>query len=698
MRVFDVDIERYKTEIDKILDLCAEKKDYSHLAKYKMKIEVNGKITEMLPQHALMNAIIENYMPTGIDMFAERLFYFGDFSSDDLNNYMERMHTAIYAFAQKMSRKFHPEKYFEQIDNFNIVNKKAFYSDHLKYEKWGDLWNELIKVEPEKASTSMMNTREIYSIIMQNIQFSFTLYSYVFDEKTMIFFNGLHTYEAICKADPKASEIIKNSIFSNDDSIFTTLDKRNRAAKYIMNVISKYKIEPLNTMVQSSSVKEEQLTDMIVGLGIKPFINDASRMIKGNKITRPYGSFVYPKTIHASYIRGMKTREDHFIDTSSAITSLVISKSKIANIADLNKKLTLASKRMVINPDRNYKCNTKYFRTHTINKESDLKRIRGMYEQIGSKSVKIDHTNFEKYKGRTLQLRTPALCNSALEGGICRYCMGDHMYDLNDKWYFKDGQSCVATVWVNVVGPIAQQALLSAKHNASPNPLVPTYWLMNNIQPDYNMEPSGISFVYAFEDRVFIDVNGVAVIPDKVELIKPTRMYMPWTNDKLAHYSHRIKITVDGKENTIESDTLFFVYEDELDHPEYNLRHLYENVGITSLYYKLEGATMFSTENTGGLTAVNKFLDLLDSINSNEHITFFHVLFADQIREAEAIERIVDYSKEGLNLRIVNINSAIRNGHNLTNTFATGYFDSDITNPNNYNVNNKIVVDTDNII
>ena len=78
MRVFDVDIERYKTEIDKILDLCAEKKDYSHLAKYKMKIEVNGKITEMLPQHALMNAIIENYMPSGIDMFAERLFYFGN--------------------------------------------------------------------------------------------------------------------------------------------------------------------------------------------------------------------------------------------------------------------------------------------------------------------------------------------------------------------------------------------------------------------------------------------------------------------------------------------------------------------------------------------------------------------------------------------------------------------------------------------
>lgn len=693
MRIFDNNIETYKTEIDKVLNLCAEKKDYSLLSKIKISHDIRGKKVDILPQHALYNAILESYLPEGIDMFADKLYYMGDFSKDDLDDHMDKMHKSILAFANKVEGKFYPDKYFRDVDDFNILNAKAFYSDHLKYDKWETLWNELTEVEPGQK----LNAREIYSIIMQNIQFSFTLYSYIFDEKCMVFFNGLHVYEAICKADPKASDIIKHSIFSNDDSIFTTLDKRNSASKYVMNIISKHKIEPLNTMLQSSSVKEEQMTDMMIGLGIKPFINDACDKLSAPKIVRPYGSFVYPKTIHASYIRGLKTKEDNFIDINSAVTSLTISKNKIADIADLNKKLTLVSKRMVINPDRSYKCTTKYFRSYTINKESDLKRIQGMYEQIGAKTVKIDHNNFEKYRGRTIQLRTPALCNVTLEGGICRYCMGDHMYDLNDKWYFKEGQSCVATVWVNVVGPIAQQALLSAKHNASPNPLVPTYWTISDMKPDYNMANSGVSFVYAFEDRVFININGVGIIPDKLELVNPDRMYMPWTNLRLGHFSHRIKFWVDGKEYIVESDTLFFVYEDE-GNPEYNLRHLYQNIGITSLFYKLVEATKYSTVGDTDMKAINKYLDVLDAINPREHVTFFHVLFADMIRDANNISKILDYSEEGMSLRIVNINAAIRHGHNLTNSFATGHFNSDVTNPNNYSVENKIVADIDNVL
>jgi hypothetical protein len=698
MKIFDQGIKYYKAEIDKVLDLCAEKKDYDLLAKVKIKHTINNKPVDVLPQHALYNAIIEAYLPEGIDMVAEKLYYFGDFSKDDLDDYMKKMHSSIWKFANKVAGKFHPDKYFRDIDNFNIENKDEFDSGDLKYEKWEDLWNDLVAVEPSKSREGMMNAREIYSIIMQNIQFSFTLYSYIFDEKCMVFFNGLNVYEDICKIDAEASNIIKHSIFNNDDSIFVTLDKRNKAAKYIMNIISKHKIEPLNTMVQSSSVKEEQLTDMIVGLGIKPFINDASRKLHSSKMTRPYGSYVYSKTIHASYIRGLKTKEDHFVDIASAVTSLTISKNKIADIADLNKKLTLVSKRMVINPDRNYKCNTKYFRSYTINKESDLKRIEGMYEQVGAKTIKIDHNNFPKYQGRTIQLRTPALCNVTLEGGICRYCMGDHMYDLNDKWYFKEGQSCVATVWVNVVGPIAQQALLSAKHNASPNPLVPTYWTIKDMKADHNIKNYGVSFTYAFEDRVFIDLNGVGIIPDKLELVHPERMYMPWTNERIAYFSHRIKFVVDLKEYVVESDTLFFIYEDEISNPEINLRHLYQNIGITSLFYKLVDATAFSTKNTEGLAGVNRYLDSLDAINPREHVTFFHVLFADMIRDSSDISKIVDFSQEGLDLRVVNINSALRNGHNLTNTFATGYFDKDITNYNNYSTNNKIVVDTDNVI
>lgn len=701
--VFSRNVERYKLEIDKSLAHCAERKDWSSLSTHKMKHLFKGKEIEILPQHAVYNSIIESYIPEDLDMFSNKLYYFGDFSKDSIDAYIKKMHNAIFEYATKKAGKWYPDKYFQTIDKFNIENASSFYSENYKYEKWEDLWNGIVAAEPDKATKKdMLIATEIYNIIMQNIQFSYTLYSYLFDEKILVFFNGLQTYEDVCNADERASQIIKHSIFDNKDSIFETLRKRNEAGKYVMNVISKYKIEPLNTMIQSgSAIKEEQLTDMIIGLGIKPFINDASHKIlpKPGKLTRPYGSFVYNKTIHASYIRGLKNKEDHFVSISSAVTSMIISKSKIEAIADLNKKLTLVSKRMEVHPERDHKCGTKHFREYTIKKESDLRRIKGMYEQVGAKTIKIDDTNFAAYKGRTIKLRTPAFCNSTMEGGVCRYCMGDHMYDLNSKWYFRKGSHNVATVWVNIVGPEAQQSLLSAKHNASPNPLIPTYWLLNDLnKPDYNIKDSGIEFVYAYEDRVFINYKGMEIIPDELELVNPDHMYMPWTNVQTAKFSHRIRFRIDNEWFTAESDTLFFIYDSEGDKPNVNLRHLYQNIGITSLFYKLKSATMFGTNENPNKRNVNVFLDLLDDIDPKQHIAFFHVLFADMIREKDHVNQLVDYSREDLDLEVVTLDVAIKKGSNLTNTFATGYFKEHLINPDNYSTNNKVVVDTDNVI
>ena len=706
-RIFKNNVKEYVSEIDAVLNYCAEHKSFDTLAKKTISIVVNGKKVDILPQHALYNSIVESYLPRDLDMQSNKLYYFGDFSKGSIEEYIQKMHTAIKAYSERVTGKWHPMIYFEDIDAFNMENKECFDSGNLKYEKWSDLWQGLVDVEPDKDKANALNAKEIYGIIMQNIQFSFTMYSYIFDERVLCVFDGLETFEAVCRVDERAAKIIKTSVFDNSDSIFETLRKRNEAGKYLINVITKHKIEPLNTMIQASSVREEQFIDMVVGLGIKPFINDAGSQItpSKHKLTRPYGSFVYNKTLHASYLRGLHYKEDHYCSISSAVTSMIISKSKIEDIADLNKKLTLASKRMVVNPDRNYKCGTKHFRKYTVRKQSDLDRIKGMYEQVGAKSIKIDHTNLNKYLGREIRLRTPALCNSALEGGVCRYCLGDHIYDLNDKFAFRNREykSNIATLWVNIVGPQAQQALLSAKHNASPNPLTPTYHVINeNGTHNYNMTQHGnkIEFVYSHEDRVFINLNGVPIVPEYMVLIQPEKMYMPWTNKQKAFFSKRVGFIVDGLEYTVESDTYFFMYEQDMDPGvrEYSLRHLYENIGITSLFYKLQDATDFGVKTNPDRYDIQKYFDLLESINPKEHLTFFHVLFADFIRLKNDNAKLIDYSIEDLDFEVIAIDVALQRGSNLTNTFAAGYFILNATNPKNFGIEDKLYVDTDHLI
>jgi hypothetical protein len=324
-----------------------------------------------------------------------------------------------------------------------------------------------------------------------------------------------------------------------------------------------------------------------------------------------------------------------------------------------------------------------------------------MYYIDGETPVKVDQDKFDTYKNKTLKLRVPSLCNSTLEGGICRYCLGDEMYDMNKKWLFRNGKSNIATYWVNVIGPIAQQALLSAKHNLVSNPRVPQYWLYDD-SDNIILDMDGISFTYAYEDRVFIDYEGIPIIPDKLELIEPKKLLMPWASvdsEDYAFFADKIKITIDNKHYIIGTDSPFFILQDEMDIPEINLRHIYENVGITKLYYQLEKGTTFGNiKNGADRYNLDKFFDTIEAISTDYHMVFFHVLFLDLIRLKENMDKIIDFSIPNQEFEIVALDAAVINGYNLTGTFACGEFDDVSCNPKNYSIEDKIATDTDNII
>ncbi len=696
---FNVSVAKYVDEIKKSLQMCAEKEDYT-LMNRRVHFEELPHGYEIMPQHALWNAIVESYVPHDLSMKDEKLYYSGDFSGSSINEYVSKMHNTVTVYAKKVEGNWHPANYFKQVDKFNNLNKVVFESDHLVYYSWEKKWDAL---ELEHGMNRTLDFTEIHGIIMQNIQFAFTLYSYIFDGKLFSFMKGLDTYEAICRADERAAQIIRYGVFDNADSIFETLEKRSEAGAYVMNIIKKNNIEPLSSMIHSGAAKEEQLVDLLIGIGNKPFISDASESKlhpKPGVLGRKYGAYVYPKTIHASYLRGLNSKEDHFLSISSAMTSLLITKTQIAPVADMNKRLTLSSKRMSAHPDRNHKCSTQYFRNYTIRKESDLKRIKGMYEQIGVKTVKIDTDNFEKYKNKTIRLRTPLTCNTSMEGGVCRYCLGDDLYDLNKSWKFRDGTANIATMWINIEGPKVQQSVLSAKHNNAPNPLKPTYWyIRQDGTSDYNWKDGDLEMHYAYEDRVFFKYKGELMIPDRIELIKPEYLNVPWTNRTPAQFSTKLKVVFDEDVYVIESDTDFFIYDHEADNSVLALRHLYKNIGVTHRYNMMKVAEKSFGKNGNPLRySIDAYADVLDNIDTKNHIAFYHLIFADNIRLKEDISKIPNFSIPNQEFIVIKAIDAIKNGFSLAATFAAGYFIYNMVNPMNFSAENKLYTDIDHVV
>jgi hypothetical protein len=95
---------------------------------------------------------------------------------------------------------------------------------------------------------------------------------------------------------------------------------------------------------------------------------------------------------------------------------------------------------------------------------------------------------------------------------------------------------------------------------------------------------------------------------------------------------------------------------------------------------------------------LDKFFDIIETISTDYHLAFFHVLFLDLIRKKGDIESIFDFSIPDQELEVIALDAAVIEGHNLTGTFACGEFDEVSCNPKNYATLDKIAVDTDNII
>jgi hypothetical protein len=129
--------------------------------------------------------------------------------------------------------------------------------------------------------------------------------------------------------------------------------------------------------------------------------------------------------ITSCYSEGV-SKDDYAAMSNSLAAGPYARARKTATWGYEEKKYLLAFQHVKLGP-KGSDCGTK--RTLTVKLDNDLLKML-MYSYIveGSKLVRLDSTNMEKYRGKTVKVRFSSLCKNEC---ICNKCAGDLYYLLN---------------------------------------------------------------------------------------------------------------------------------------------------------------------------------------------------------------------------------------------------------------------------
>ena len=129
--------------------------------------------------------------------------------------------------------------------------------------------------------------------------------------------------------------------------------------------------------------------------------------------------------ITSCYSEGI-SKEDYGAISNSLAAGPYARARKTADWGYEEKKFLLAFQHIKLGP-KGSDCGTKRTITVTLDK-NNMKTLMYSYIVEGSKLVRLDSTNMDKYKGKTVKMRFSSLCKNKC---ICNKCVGDLYYILN---------------------------------------------------------------------------------------------------------------------------------------------------------------------------------------------------------------------------------------------------------------------------
>ena len=250
--------------------------------------------------------------------------------------------------------------------------------------------------------------------------------------------------------------------------------------------------------------------------------------------TKPNGTGgIYPHVINKSFLMGgVNDPLSYFIESSSARTAQILSKTNVGDSGDFARLLGLNNTDTILKKDMYYECMSQHYIKYEIKTEKHLFMIKNRYYRFNPRGMEylIDDKD-KSLIGKTIYLHSPMTCASHSSGhGICKRCYGD--------LYYTNININAGKIAAELLSAQLTQTLLSAKH------LLETRIVSINWNPE-------------FSDFFDIDINSIKLtdMDDDVNLKKYIMIIDPDDVNLVNDEEETISYDEEGNEVIIEDDT-----------------------------------------------------------------------------------------------------------------------------------------------
>lgn len=411
----------------------------------------------------------------------------------------------------------------------------------------------------------------------------------------------------------------------------------------------------------------KQFKEVVVNIGTKP--------------NGQGGVFAHP--IPTSFINGgLQTVEDVIIDSSIGRIAQILQKQNVGQSGAFARRLGLNNQDSRLHLDPNYICDTKNYERVYIKDENILSIFDMRYYKLKEKGIDLllDATKDKHLIGQTVWFRSPMTCASAARGdGICYRCYGNLAYankNIN-----------IGQIASELLSAIYTQRLLSAKHLLESAIIkmewVPEFSELFNIEFDQimlkdNLEYKRCKLIINADDIVESDIDDDVESMDEGTVMEENNYVYSFTvktpdksivirtmdSDPIYLSSELIELmNANGMtdEDTYEFDmsklkekSLFIVdiQNDELSKVMKQVKNLVDNKSSIKSHDRNSILEAFIDANLSGGIKINS--------------VHFEVLLMNQIRAADDILSLPDWTKTDEVYQIITLENALTDNLSIT--------------------------------
>lgn len=404
---------------------------------------------------------------------------------------------------------------------------------------------------------------------------------------------------------------------------------------------------------------------------------------------------VFPTPIYHSFINGgLSNPEEACIESSVGRIAQILQKGNVGESGAFARRLGLNNQDTKIHYNPKYSCDTKNFEKVTIKNGVMLDMYNMRYYRFSPKGVeyRLDSLKDKHLIGQTLYFRSPMTCASAARGhGICYKCYGDLAYinqDIN-----------IGQIAAELLSSIYTQILLSAKHLLE-SKVIKMQWT-EGFEDWFEVNFNTIGL---FQDREYRNVQ--IIIPNDVQ--NDDEFDDVIYSDYITNFKIRFNNGLELDIHTAEADAIYIhpdlmqIIEASAETEEGTILDASKLVSIPVLFMiNFRNSELSRTmqqiknliDNKGSIknydrnTILEAFIDTNIEGGIKLNAVHFEVLLMNQIRSAEDILLLPDWSKTDEQCQLLTLGDALTNNLSISIRLQCSGIDKALMNPINRRVN-----------